>query len=144
MAKIIVIDGHGASSVDLEFFTLPHPRHGLLTRFAIGRTRLLELQAIEEDEAHPSSWLLDNGCIISDGQLYLATVVDPLFVVLPLLRQSQRKSPEEAAVWCDINDIVTGAHSRLLSLSYLTPQLSQICEVCCRMMTEVGFGTVRN
>jgi hypothetical protein len=92
---LLLIDSLGAAATDgtgvaLEFFTVPHPRHGLPTRYAVSPTGLWECQVLLEGEKQPSSWLVDAD-VYREGQLYVATVMDPLFLVLPELRKSASK-----------------------------------------------------
>jgi len=69
---------------------LPHPRTG--TPFAValaGSQKLLEVQKFQEPPAdHPRSWLLAGATerVQQDGTLFVATPLDPLFLLLPPLR----------------------------------------------------------
>ena len=78
-----------AAPVDgLKFFQLPHPRSGDATQFASATDgTLLEVNRLA-DASHPHSWLLAGAeRVEQDGSLYVATPVDPLFVLLPRLRE---------------------------------------------------------
>lgn len=70
---------------DVDMISLPHPSNGDSTKFIIYNNRLLELQHMHrEDSIH--SWFVNQN-VVEDGRVYVATNMDPLFIVLPLLRQ---------------------------------------------------------
>lgn len=76
--------------------TLPHPRTSIPTRYLVHPTKgLHEITKIPSTTAAPRSWLLTaNGApdqwpaaghVVSAGDLYISTPIDPLFLLLPLL-----------------------------------------------------------
>ncbi|KAI5815721.1 ribonuclease H2, subunit B [Pyronema omphalodes] len=93
------------SSETLKIFTLPHPRTKTLAKFVIHPTSgLHELTAVSTPSSQPKSWLItsedstDNstewineGQLISEGTLYIATPFDPLFLLIPLLLPESTK-----------------------------------------------------
>jgi hypothetical protein len=80
--------------------SLPHPRTRIPTRYFAHPTKgLHEFTKIPSSTSQPRSWLITNerpdtddstawvgnGQVLQDGALYIATPIDPLFLVLPHL-----------------------------------------------------------
>ena len=91
-----------AAPVDgLKFFQLPHPRSGDATQFASATDGTLLGVNRLADASHPHSWLLAGAeRVEQDGSLYVATPVDPLFVLLQrasAAAATSRRSPTSSA-----------------------------------------------
>lgn len=74
---------------DDQFVTLPHPKtgHGLQYLLKGNGTEIFEVVKFSEQ---PRSWFIDNH-VLQDGSLYVVTRFDPLFMVLPFLKNSSSK-----------------------------------------------------
>ncbi|CAZ82852.1 unnamed protein product [Tuber melanosporum] len=86
-------------STDLKIITLPHPHTLVPTRYLVHPTHgLHEIIKLTAPTSTPRSWLLTppsklssppkwlrNGQILQDGSMYICTLMDPLFVLLPRL-----------------------------------------------------------
>ncbi|KAL6052754.1 Ribonuclease H2 subunit B [Balamuthia mandrillaris] len=117
-------------SEDPLIISLPNPRSSRLSRYMIANGTLLELQRLKREEG---SWFRDSS-IISDGSLYMATPVDPLFLLLPLLEKNRKQSAENVGYYCTLEQILVEdnkvpAYQHLLRFPNLTTALSAICIV---------------
>ncbi|KIK67208.1 hypothetical protein GYMLUDRAFT_238529 [Collybiopsis luxurians FD-317 M1] len=65
------------------FIRLPHPRTGFPTLFLPQKNRIFELQAVEP--VNSRSWFVENQ-VVSDGRLLILTLLDPVFLLVPILR----------------------------------------------------------
>ena len=72
------------SAGSAEFVVLPPPRGGPPRSYLLAGGRLLELTRVGSPASAPSSWFLDQH-VKSDGSALVATEVDPVFLLLPLL-----------------------------------------------------------
>ncbi|KZT70988.1 hypothetical protein DAEQUDRAFT_688381 [Daedalea quercina L-15889] len=76
----------------LRFLRLPHPRTGLSALFLPHElpdksvSVMLEVQAVAPP--NPRSWFMPEGEVLKDGQLLLLTPIDPVFLLIPLLKCS--------------------------------------------------------
>jgi len=85
------------------FFSLIHPRHSKKeNRYMICSRKILEIQACKGEA---SSWFIDES-VSKDGYLYIATPVDPLFLLLPRLMELRKKTDENDGVFVQIEQIV--------------------------------------
>ena len=68
-----------------HIFSLKHPRTGVSAQFARTNSRVLEIQRFCSPPTQPQSWLVTGGKdrVLQDGTLFMATPVDPLFILLP-------------------------------------------------------------
>ncbi|KAA8912022.1 ribonuclease H2, subunit B [Sphaerosporella brunnea] len=110
MARICIIpasesNDNSSTTESPTILSLPHPRTSAPTRYLMHPTTgLHELTVIRSASSQPRSWLLTpfptksepestqwigNGQIISDGALYIATPIDPLFLLLPHILPSK-------------------------------------------------------
>ena len=102
-------------------FPLAHPRTGLKVQFVRTAERLLEVQRFTETVS-PRSWLLTGGGqdrVQQDGTLFLATPVDPLFLILPHL-------VEAGSLYRSLSDLIIGDDADALTEHICTlPRLAQ-------------------
>jgi len=71
-----------------SFCSLPCAgRAGKPCRYLHTNSHIWELQRVYQP---PSSWIMGHD-IQEDGSFYLATIIDPLFLVLPLLDKGRNK-----------------------------------------------------
>ncbi|KAI8723937.1 Ribonuclease H2 subunit B [Fusarium sp. LHS14.1] len=93
-SKIFVLPSK--ASPDARIVTLPNPRHARPARYLVClETGIYEFTKIATPKATPRSWLIENGenADISMGQeLYMATLIDPVFLVLPALTEQTKGS----------------------------------------------------
>lgn len=99
-----------AASPDAKVVTLPNPRYSKPTRYlACPETGLYEFTCISAPKATPRSWLIETPVPPKDGEparsppqtegqiskaadLYVATPIDPLFLLIPALTTPAPKS----------------------------------------------------
>lgn len=99
-------------------FLLPHPKTGEAALYMKSDTgEYLEMVKFREKQG---SWMV-NDCVEQDGSLYMAAPLDPLYLVVTLLRQAVGLEPWEDLVDC---------YPELLSvLNFCKSRLPQICDV---------------
>ncbi|GKT98847.1 ribonuclease h2 subunit b [Fusarium langsethiae] len=104
-SKVFVLPSKASS--EARIVTLPHPRHGRPARYLVcPETGIYEFTKVATPKTTPRSWLIEttpdsastdssSKVGVSMGQdLYLATLIDPLFLILPALTETQSKSSE--------------------------------------------------
>lgn len=88
---VFIVPEQDASRVenDDHFVTLPHPKTGHRLQYLLkgNGTELFEVVKFSEQ---PRSWFIDNH-VLQDGCVYVVTRFDPLFMVLPFLKNSSSK-----------------------------------------------------
>ncbi|KAF4987695.1 hypothetical protein FGRMN_10221 [Fusarium graminum] len=102
---------------EARIVTLPNPRHGRPARYLVcPETGIYEFTKVATPKTTPRSWLIENTSDstsaddanktgVSMGQdLYLATLIDPLFLVLPALAETQSKSSEGKRLFLSSDD----------------------------------------
>eukprot|EP00966_Prymnesium_polylepis_P278821 6440987-Prymnesium_polylepis.1 len=122
---------------DASIFALKHPRTGSKLQFARTPGRLLEIQRFAEAATEPRSWLLVGGQdrVLQDGSLFLATPMDPLFMLLPQLLQARGTTDgERRGYFQPLSDVITGDDAAELvehvcTLPRLVEQLRAVCDV---------------
>ncbi|KAM0426750.1 hypothetical protein ACHAPT_008066 [Fusarium lateritium] len=96
-SKIFILPSKATS--DARIVTLPNPRHARPSRYLVcPETGIYEFTKIATPKSTPRSWLIENGdnADISMGQeLYLATLIDPVFLVLPALTEKTKGSEKK-------------------------------------------------
>ncbi|WZH41648.1 ribonuclease H2 subunit B [Fusarium acuminatum] len=114
-SKVFILPSKATS--EARIVTLPNPRHGRPARYLVcPETGIYEFTKIATPKTTPRSWLIettsesipaDNSSKagVSMGQdLYLATLIDPLFLVLPALTETQSKGSEEKRLFLSSDD----------------------------------------
>lgn len=76
---------------------LRHPALNQPTMFVFSPGNLTVQEVLTFDE-NKRSWFIDDN-VKSDGKLHLSTPIDPMFLILPYLRQSQQAQPLEQCLW---------------------------------------------
>ncbi|UPK96959.1 hypothetical protein LCI18_007894 [Fusarium solani-melongenae] len=93
-SKIFILPSK--ATPDARIVTLPNPRHARPARYLVcPETGIYEFTKIATPKATPRSWLIENGenADVSMGQeLYMATLIDPVFLVLPALTEQTKGS----------------------------------------------------
>ncbi|RSL88289.1 hypothetical protein CEP51_001804 [Fusarium floridanum] len=93
-SKIFILPSKATPNA--RIVTLPNPRHARPARYLVcPETGIYEFTKIAAPKATPRSWLIENGedADISMGQeLYMATLIDPVFLVLPALTEQTKGS----------------------------------------------------
>jgi ribonuclease H2 subunit B len=114
----------------IKIVKLPHPtRVEEYVQYLISDDTLFELQVLNGNLN--SSWFIDD-VIHKDGSLYVATPIDPLFLLLPLLVQHRKKSADYRGYFCTLEQILSQTEcdidqtSLLMKLKNLNPSL--ICD----------------
>ncbi|PNP85599.1 hypothetical protein FNYG_00655 [Fusarium nygamai] len=101
-SKIFILPSK--ATPEARIVTLPNPRHGRPARYLVcPETGIYEFTKVAIPNTTPRSWLIETSSDsstdsfrktgVSMGQdLFLATSIDPLFLVLPALTETQSKS----------------------------------------------------
>jgi hypothetical protein len=74
---------------------LPHPQSGQKAKFLISenpyaKNFVLEVQEMAPNSEEQSSWIVDKE-MCSTGSLFVASPIDPLFILLPILEDARAK-----------------------------------------------------
>jgi len=112
---------------------LPHIKAGE-AKYLVDKNNIFEIQKYCDENG--GSWFKDNS-VIPDGSIFLATIIDPLFIVLPLLEKSRKKTNEHEGLYNSIEDI--------LSQETAYPALAKLqfkFELICDVITNEKTGTV--
>ena len=128
--NIIVILPSDSVKIGIEFLNLPHPKTGVLTRYAISRQGRNELYEVQKCKPRTGSWLLGapDDRVIEDGSVFIITPIDATFLVLPSL-----ESAAAGERFCTLEDAITrgengGLLRCLLRVESLLKGVSEICE----------------
>ncbi|KAI8579723.1 hypothetical protein K450DRAFT_241180 [Umbelopsis ramanniana AG] len=122
---------HAGASVSIQ---APHPRTGDPSRYVLQQDGvLLEVQKVEAE--HKQSWLIGNS-VQKNGVLYMMTPMDPLFVLLPVLAETRKKSAESDGRFVQYDSIFSDADDdqryqslhRLADIPGLPAQLGHLCD----------------
>ncbi|KAL4856766.1 Ribonuclease H2 subunit B [Chlorella vulgaris] len=123
--RVLVARGLVGSEQQQHFITLPDPKTGQPASYLLAGGCLQELNWYKQQY---SSWLVGNS-VVKDGGVFIATPVDPLLVLLPLLEQARAAQN----VFQDIEQILSTAASSsaalLLPLLGSGEQLGCLCDV---------------
>ncbi|GLC33174.1 hypothetical protein PLESTB_000362700 [Pleodorina starrii] len=86
--RVVMLPGleRGQAST-IKSFTLPDPRTGRPQGFLLVNGSLLEVNRFKQSH---SAWLMGDR-LLADGGMFLATVYDPLFALLPVLDRARGK-----------------------------------------------------
>ncbi len=117
-----------------RIFPSNHPRTHQRIMLARSPTAMLELNLLAPQSAPRASWLLEHDAVLHDGSLYLATPIDPLFLVLPQLDVARAASAEHRGFFKPFSHTFASESAalegELLQLPlFVTEQLSCICDV---------------
>lgn len=77
----------GVKSNSLKLLELKHPATGQTSLYGVNNDEWFEVQRGTEKQ---SSWFVDQR-VLSSGDLYLLTPVDPLYLLIPLLEENKDK-----------------------------------------------------
>jgi len=81
----------------IDFIQLPHPKSGENRWFGLSDDKLFEVIQVKDQN---SSLMLSCDRAIQDGSLYLGSVIDPLFIILPeLIKQAKSGGDKPRAVF---------------------------------------------
>eukprot|EP01083_Nonionella_stella_P044013 118706_1 len=112
-----------------QIMFLPHPKYDIESPFMISGDFLYEVQRLRKD---PSSWLLGNS-VVQDGSIYVASIMDPTFLLLKYLSTSSDQANKEnkGPLFREMSDILSGSGCPRLSI---LPKLKnfapgKICDV---------------
>jgi len=113
-----------------KIVNLPHPsRSEEHIQYLISMNNIFELQVLNGNLN--ASWFIDDR-IQKDGSLYMASPIDPLFLLLPLLEKHRKKSNDHAGYFCTIDQILTQTDGDIneiaLLLYFKHLNLSLICD----------------
>ena len=80
-SKVFLIKKTLFTASELEIISLTHPRTGSGAKFIIHEKDVYEVNSFQE---RYRSWFIGQS-VVSNGNLYMTTRVDPLFLVIPVL-----------------------------------------------------------
>ncbi|PRW60264.1 ribonuclease H2 subunit B [Chlorella sorokiniana] len=115
---------------DKHFITLPDPKTGQAAAYLLAGSCLQEINWFKQQY---SSWFIGER-VQQDGGLFLATPVDPLLLVLPLLEQARAQQN----VFQDLEQILSMAASP--SAHLLAPLLEQGGQLSCLCDAKAAGG----
>eukprot|EP00887_Chlorella_sp_A99_P003218 scaffold9.g3218.t1 len=103
-----VLVGQGLDCVDgavpqHHFVTLPDPKTGQPASYLLTPTGLQELN---HHRPQFGSWFVDES-VVRYGGLYVATPVDPLLILLPLLEEARGANGAGVGVFCDLEQMLS-------------------------------------
>ncbi|KAG5756215.1 hypothetical protein H9Q72_000529 [Fusarium xylarioides] len=113
-SKIFILPSK--ATPEARIVTLPNPRHGRPARYLVcPETGIYEFTKVAIPNTTPRSWLIETSSDsstdsvrktgVSMGQdLFLATSIDPLFLVLPALTETQSKGSEGKRLFLSSDD----------------------------------------
>ncbi|KAI4364995.1 hypothetical protein MLD38_021022 [Melastoma candidum] len=110
-----------------QFMSLRHPKSGQSACYLFSHGNLLELHRFK---SRFGSWFLGN-YVSKDGCLYMATPVDPVFVLLPLFEDARMKKGDEAGKFRQLDEImfVDGFPAYHSLVSAAEKSMHVVCEV---------------
>ncbi|KAF4344921.1 ribonuclease H2 subunit B [Fusarium beomiforme] len=104
------------ATLEARIVTLPNPRHGRPARYLVcPETGIYEFTKVATPKTTPRSWLIETSSdssadatrktgVSMSQDLYLATLIDPLFLVLPALTETQSKTSEGKRLFLSSDD----------------------------------------
>lgn len=110
-----------------HLLSLRHPKSGNATCYLFVNDALLELHWIKQSYG---SWFLGN-YVCEDGQLYTATPVDPVFIMLPIFEEARMKKGDDPGKFRPLDEIIFidsyPGYQHLLSLAEKAMEI--VCEI---------------
>ncbi|XP_076663341.1 ribonuclease H2 subunit B isoform X1 [Andrena cerasifolii] len=97
---VFLMKGDGLDSTDggtPDVIKLRHPATNQAAMFVFSPGNFTVQEVLTFDE-NKRSWFIDDN-VKSDGKMHLSTPIDPIFLVLPYLRQSQQVQPLDQCLW---------------------------------------------
>lgn len=92
----------GNARVQHAMVRLPHPRHGERALFMLVGGDVLEVRRARRPEH--ACWFVGDRCE-SQGDITMATKMDPLFLALPVLEKARNKTQEHQGRFCSKEQI---------------------------------------
>ena len=126
---IIFVQSNDGSCVipdNIKFIRLCHPKSGIEMTYAVVDHVLMEIQSVQP--RRHGSWFVDQR-VSSDSSIYLASPIDPRFLVLPALEKS-------SARYCPLNQIITNAIPLEGSTKW---KLFEICDINDKLGDDMIF-----
>ncbi|XP_057820616.2 uncharacterized protein LOC131033399 [Cryptomeria japonica] len=119
--------GASVSNVEGQILHLRHPKSGNPTCYILMDGCIQELHWFKQ---RYGSWFLGE-YVCEDGSLYVATPIDPIFIVLPLLDQARMKKDNEPGKFRSLDEImfVDGYPGYHHLLPLMHNSIAVICEV---------------
>ncbi|XP_021901541.1 ribonuclease H2 subunit B isoform X2 [Carica papaya] len=101
--RVLIAPDPGVIGSNLgRFLLLRHPKSGNATRYLFVNGVLQELHWFKESYR---SWFLGD-YICEDGRLYMATPIDPIFVMLPIFEEARMKKVEDPGKFRQLDEII--------------------------------------
>ncbi|KAI9312761.1 Ydr279p protein family-domain-containing protein [Dichotomocladium elegans] len=122
---------------NLKQIYLPCPRTGKPTIYFCDGTHLYELQKVT-GAGRKTSWLVDN-YLYEDGACYCISLIDPLFIAIPLLDKARQQNAESQGKFRTTDDIFSPSNKNddeetatypqsLLNIHDFEAQLAHVCD----------------
>ena len=119
------------------FFAAHHPRTGELLQFAVAGEQVLEIQVFSS--AEPGSWMWED-FVLQDNRLYVATPIDPLFLLLPRLEAARGTvSSEHRGLFKPLSDALD-AHADAEALTAHVASLPSLNKRLVRQLPDYFCG----
>ncbi|KAL6344544.1 hypothetical protein AAG906_002449 [Vitis piasezkii] len=85
-----------------QFLSLRHPKSGKATCYLFKNGTLQELNWFKQSYG---SWFLGD-YVCEDGRLYTATIVDPVFIMLPIFEEARMKKRDDPGKFRQLDEIM--------------------------------------
>mmetsp|Transcript_11819 Transcript_11819/g.16392 ORF Transcript_11819/g.16392 Transcript_11819/m.16392 type:complete len:367 (+) Transcript_11819:67-1167(+) len=104
--KIVIINGQKSAN-NVLLTSLPHPKRNVNSRYIINTSISNEpqIQELQRFIDQPSSWFVGDN-VQNDGSIFIATAIDPLFVLVKVLDSNRKKTEEKAGYFCEITQML--------------------------------------
>mmetsp|Transcript_4187 Transcript_4187/g.8628 ORF Transcript_4187/g.8628 Transcript_4187/m.8628 type:complete len:284 (+) Transcript_4187:224-1075(+) len=124
-----VFIGYG-SGAEGKFAKLPDPRTGKANSYLL---RSGSLQEINWFKLRLTSWFVGES-VVEDGGVYMSTLVDPLFVLLPILEQGRQTTTEKPqGQFRPLEDILMDAQAQYPAMELLKDAVSASLPLICQV-----------
>ncbi|KAL4192969.1 hypothetical protein AMTRI_Chr06g174550 [Amborella trichopoda] len=125
---------HASCKFEGCLLSLRHPKSGKPSCYLFTDGLLQELHWFKQSYG---SWFIGD-YICEDGGIYVATPVDPVFIVLPLFHEARMKKGDELGKFRQVDDImfVDGYPGYRYLLPVVSNSLQAICEVKGELMVN--------
>eukprot|EP00002_Diphylleia_rotans_P039402 TRINITY_DN9122_c0_g1_i2.p1 TRINITY_DN9122_c0_g1~~TRINITY_DN9122_c0_g1_i2.p1 ORF type:complete len:304 (-),score=72.53 TRINITY_DN9122_c0_g1_i2:78-989(-) len=122
----VLPQGHD-DSCEWDFLSLRHPSKDIDAKYLVSQGNCYEIQVVKEEHR---SWFIGES-VKSDGALYIASIIDPMFLVLSRLEELGQGKRGDSGVFVDVDSILTSSEEpnmyKLKSCNNL--DFSLVCDV---------------
>ncbi|EGC32622.1 hypothetical protein DICPUDRAFT_57002 [Dictyostelium purpureum] len=127
--RVFIVQDNSSNSEDdfinFEIITLPSPKYEKTYCRYIKDKINNKILEINKFNSNPSSWFIDNGAR-NDGSMYIASNIDPLFLLIPFLEKNKTQNKNE---YFEVSSVVNDPiYSNLSKITFKDEQLKLICD----------------